>query len=24
VPELCRDGVLTAKACAAGANRREM
>jgi hypothetical protein len=24
VPELCRDGLLTAKACRAGANRREM
>ena len=24
VPELCRDGLLTARACRAGASRREM
>jgi len=24
VPELCRDGLLTPKACRSGANRREM
>ena len=24
VPELCRDGLLTPKACRTGANRREM